>query len=51
MIGTLHAVIDEEMLMRKVDDIYGRMVILYAGAILIILLILFCDNKSSSSPR
>src|SRR5699024_9695263 len=27
---TLHAVIDEEMLMKKVDTIYGQMVIIYA---------------------
>lgn len=47
---TLHAVIDEEMLMRKVDDIYGRMVILYAGAILIILLILFWTTNRLLRP-
>ena len=47
---TLHAVIDEEMLMRKVDAIYGRMVLLYAGAILVILLILFWTTNRLLRP-
>lgn len=47
---TLHAVIDEEMLMSKVDAIYGRMVILYAAAILIILLILFWTTNRILHP-
>lgn len=47
---TLHAVIDEEMLMKKVDTIYGQMVIIYAGAILIILLILFWTTNRILRP-
>ena len=47
---TLHAVIDEEMLMSKVDDIYGRMVLLYAAAILVILLILFWTTNRILHP-
>lgn len=46
----LHAVIDEEMLMSKVDDIYGRMVLLYAAAILVILLILFWTTNRILHP-
>lgn len=47
---TLHAVIDEEMLMKKVDTIYGQMVIIYAGAILVILLILFWTTNRILRP-
>ncbi len=47
---TLHAVIDEEMLMKKVDTIYGQMVIMYAGAILVILLILFWTTNRILRP-
>lgn len=47
---TLHAVIDEGMLMRKVDAIYDRMVLLYAGAILVILLILFWTTNRLLRP-
>ena len=47
---TLHAVIDEEILMSKVDDIYGRMVLLYAAAILVILLILFWTTNRILHP-
>lgn len=47
---TFHAVIDEDMLMKKVDAIYGRMVLLYAGAILIIMLILFWTTNRLLHP-
>ena len=47
---TLHAVIDEQMIRNKVDEMYGHMVFLYVAAILFIMAILFWVTNRILKP-
>lgn len=47
---TLHAVIDEQMIRNKVDEMYGHMVFLYVVAILFIMAILFWVTNRILKP-
>ena len=47
---SLHAVIDEQMIRNKVDEMYGHMVFLYVAAILFIMAILFWVTNRILKP-
>lgn len=47
---TLHAVIDEQMIRNKIDEMYGHMVFLYVAAILFIMAILFWVTNRILKP-